>query len=75
MKETGIIMSGNHPKLILDGIKTQTRRVIVHPAIPNSDIVSFQEFLYVPESKHKSEMDVAEGYYALLECNANQNRN
>ena len=25
-KETGIIMSGNHPKLILDGIKTQTRR-------------------------------------------------
>jgi len=28
MKEKGIIMSGNHPKLILDGIKTQTRRVI-----------------------------------------------
>ena len=28
MKETGIIMSGNHPKLILDGIKTMTRRVI-----------------------------------------------
>jgi len=28
MKETGIIMSGNHPKLILDGIKTQTRRVV-----------------------------------------------
>lgn len=28
IKETGIIMSGNHPKLILDGIKTQTRRVI-----------------------------------------------
>ena len=26
MKETGIIMSGNHPKLILDGIKTMTRR-------------------------------------------------
>ena len=26
MKETGIIMSGNHPNLILDGIKTQTRR-------------------------------------------------
>jgi len=26
VKETGIIMSGNHPKLILDGIKTQTRR-------------------------------------------------
>ena len=22
----GIIMSGNHPKLILDGVKTQTRR-------------------------------------------------
>jgi len=28
VKETGIIMSGDHPKLILDGIKTQTRRVI-----------------------------------------------
>lgn len=28
MKQTGIIMSGNHPKLILDGRKTQTRRVI-----------------------------------------------
>ena len=28
MKETPIIMSGNHPKLVLDGIKTQTRRVI-----------------------------------------------
>ena len=26
VKETGIIMSGNHPKLILDRIKTQTRR-------------------------------------------------
>jgi len=26
MKETGIIMSGNHPKLILDGTKTMTRR-------------------------------------------------
>jgi hypothetical protein len=24
----GIIMSGNHPKLILDGVKTQTRRVV-----------------------------------------------
>ncbi len=28
IKQTGIIMSGDHPKLILDGIKTQTRRVI-----------------------------------------------
>lgn len=28
MKETGIIMSDNHPQLILDGRKTQTRRVI-----------------------------------------------
>jgi len=28
MKETGIIMSGDHPKLILEGIKTMTRRVI-----------------------------------------------
>jgi len=28
MKETGIIMSGDHPKLILEGKKTITRRVI-----------------------------------------------
>jgi len=27
MKTTGIIMSGDHPKLILDGLKTQTRRI------------------------------------------------
>ena len=26
MKQTPIIMSGNHPKLVMDGIKTQTRR-------------------------------------------------
>ena len=31
MKETGIIMSGNHPKLVLDGVKTRTRRVIKLP--------------------------------------------
>ena len=28
MKETPIIMSGNHPKLVLDGKKTVTRRVV-----------------------------------------------
>ena len=28
MKETPIIFSGNHPKLILDGTKTMTRRVM-----------------------------------------------
>ena len=28
MKETGMIFSGDHPKLILDGIKTMTRRVL-----------------------------------------------
>ena len=27
MKETGIMMSGDHPKLILDGLKTLTRRI------------------------------------------------
>ena len=31
MKETGIIMSGNHPRLILDGTKTMTRRVVKDP--------------------------------------------
>lgn len=29
MKETRIVMLGNHPRLVLDGKKTQTRRVIV----------------------------------------------
>ncbi len=29
-KETPIIMSGNHPKLVMDRIKTMTRRVIKH---------------------------------------------
>ncbi len=29
MKQTGIIMSGDHPRKVLDGTKTQTRRVIV----------------------------------------------
>lgn len=29
MKETGIIMSGNHPQLVQDGLKTMTRRVII----------------------------------------------
>ncbi len=28
MKETGIIMSGNHPKLVIDLIKTMTRRIV-----------------------------------------------
>jgi hypothetical protein len=28
VKETGIIMSGDHPKLILEGLKTMTRRVV-----------------------------------------------
>ena len=31
MKETGIIMSGDHPKKILDSTKTMTRRVIKIP--------------------------------------------
>lgn len=75
MKERLIIFNTENVKAILGGRKTQTRRVITHPAIPNSDIVGFQEFLYVPESKYRSEMDVSEGYYALLKCNANQNCN
>jgi len=40
MKETGIIMSGNHPKLILDGIKTMTRRVIT----PQPELVGGQYY-------------------------------
>ncbi len=40
MKETPIIMSGNHPKLILDGIKTQTRRVIKKDIVTKNAIAS-----------------------------------
>ena len=51
MKETGIIMSGNHPAKILDGTKTMTRRVI-KPQPPQlfpypclkGDIVTWSEF-------------------------------
>jgi hypothetical protein len=38
MKQTGIIMSGDHPKLILEGKKTMTRRVITpHNSTVNGD--------------------------------------
>ena len=45
MKETGIIMSGNHPKLILDSIKTQTRRVVVpHNSVVGEGTVDWSNF-------------------------------
>jgi hypothetical protein len=40
MKTTGIIMSGDHPKLILEGLKTMTRRVIT-PQPQGSYTLSF----------------------------------
>jgi len=40
MKETPIIMSGNHPKLILDGTKTQTRRVIPKDVVTKNTCAS-----------------------------------
>jgi len=70
MKERPIIFTELIPK-ILDGTKTNTRRVITHPAVPNSDMVSFQEFLNVPPPTIRWEPK--EGYYALLRCNATQN--
>ena len=47
MKETGIIMSGDHPKLILDGRKTMTRRVIKpQPKSPWGSIVKKCDFYW-----------------------------
>ena len=45
MKETGIIMSGNHPRLILDGTKTQTRRVIIPQPKP------YLDYMYIGNGK------------------------
>ena len=59
-------------RAILEGRKTQTRRVIKHPTIPNSDITNFQEFLYIPKQEPKDFYTPSEGYYALLKTNANQ---
>jgi len=51
-------------------MEIQTRRVIKHRSVPNTDIVSFQEFVNVIEcSDHWTP---PAGYYALLKCNANQ---
>lgn len=50
MKETGIIMSGNHPQLVIDNTKTMTRRVIVpqpkivHATYPDGTIETEQLF-------------------------------
>jgi len=38
----GIIMSGNHPKLIQDGIKTQTRRVITPQPIKKVNVWEYE---------------------------------
>ncbi len=42
MKETGIIMSGGHPKLILDGIKTMARRVMK----PQPKYIEYMQGIY-----------------------------
>ena len=71
MKEGPIILCTEMVRATLEDRKIKTRRVIKHPAVPNSDIVSFQEFLDVPQPDINWEPK--EGYYALLKCNANQN--
>ena len=51
-----IIMSGNHPKLILDGIKTQTRRVIKPQ--PDLGLDEFERYHYIAVGKyHPTEVD------------------
>ncbi len=67
MKETGIIMSGNHPKLILDGVKTQTRRVIKPQPYPHKMQARsvfnispfFQGWLWNPK---KNDLPISPGY-------------
>ena len=61
MKETPIIMSGNHPKLILDGLKTQTRRV-VNPAtsIVGEGRVDWNNF----DWEQKTEYDFGDSRYS-----------
>ena len=66
----GILFTAESIQAIIEGRKTQTRRVIKHPAVPNGDIVSFQEFVNVPECNDHWTPNA--GYYALLRCNANQ---
>jgi hypothetical protein len=57
MKETGIIMSGNHPKLILDGIKTQTRRVITpHNSEVGEGRVDWSKFCWDGSAIYKEEL-------------------
>jgi len=50
MKEKGIIMSGDHPKLILDGTKTQTRRVLTPQ--PDLGLDPFDGYSHIEVGKY-----------------------
>jgi len=50
MKETGIIMTGNHPKLILDGTKTQTRRVLKPQ--PDLGLDEYERYSHIEVGKY-----------------------
>jgi len=66
----GILFKPDMIQATIEGKKTQTRRVIKHPAVPNTDIIGFQEFRDIPP--HKDKWQPKSGYYALLRCNASQ---
>ncbi len=62
MKETGIIMSGDHPKLILDGIKTMTRRVIKPQ--PDLGLDPFESYSHIEVGRyHPALVDKDEQMY------------
>ena len=64
MKETGIIMTGNHPRLILDGLKIMTRRTYgleetnKHPdAWEYQGLNGFGDHLFYPVNDYPNEFD------------------
>ncbi|KKM60010.1 hypothetical protein LCGC14_1546180 [marine sediment metagenome] len=61
MKETPIIMSGNHPLKVIDGIKTQTRRVIK----PQPD-------LGLDEFERYSNIEVGKYYPTVIDKNGDE---
>jgi len=73
MKETGIVMTGNHPKKILDGLETQTRRVVIPEwkklihDFDNAFVTSEGYKLHVPV-RHPEEPDFSDQRVTRIYC-------